>query len=71
MMKIAIYPNADGTLSILYPSAKYHSIQACCERFVPTGVKFKIIENTDLPDSEFRDAWQYPEIETDFDGVGT
>ena len=69
-MQIAIYPNADGTLSILYPSAKYHSIQACCERFVPTGVKFKLIENTDLPDSEFRDAWQYPEIETDFDGVG-
>ena len=35
---------------------------------VPTGVKFKIINSSDLP-SDFRDAWEYDFTES-YDGVG-
>ena len=37
---------------------------------VPSGVKFKIIDSSDLPpDRDFRDAWDF-DFTTDFDGVG-
>ena len=37
---------------------------------VPTGVKYKIIDHTDLPkESDFRDAWEF-DFSKDFDGVG-
>lgn len=71
-MKLAIFPNTEGTISVLIPAPNCNlTLEEICAKDVPTGVKYKIIEHTDLPeDREFRNAWQYPQIETDFDGVG-
>ena len=71
-MKLAIFPNDSGTISVLVPAPNCGlSLMDICLKDCPTGVKFKIIDSSDLPaDREFRDAWEYPQIETDFDGVG-
>ena len=71
-MQLAIFPNTEGTISVLVPAPNCGlTLEQICAKDVPTGVKYKIIEHTDLPeDREFRNAWQYPQIETDFDGVG-
>ena len=37
---------------------------------IPSGVKYKIIDSTDLPqERDFRDAWEYNFTDS-FDGVG-
>lgn len=71
-MKLAIFPNTEGTISVLVPAPNCGlTLEQICAKDVPTGVKYKIIDSSELPaDREFRDAWQYPQIETDFDGVG-
>ena len=71
-MKLAIFPNTEGTISVLVPAPNCGlTLEQICQKDVPTGTKYKIIDSSELPaDREFRDAWQYPQIETDFDGVG-
>ena len=68
---VAIYQeNGSDTLSMLIPSMDCGlSIQEICEKDVPSGVKYKILNISDLPDLDFRNAWEY-DFTTDFDGVG-
>ena len=69
-MKLAIYPNKT-TISVLVPAPNCSlSFEEICAKDVPTGVKFKIIDASDLPpDRDFRNAWDF-DFTTDFDGVG-
>jgi hypothetical protein len=67
-MKIIIFPNETG-IAVMTPTGEL-SLEETAKQDVPTGVKYKIIESTDLPqDRDFRNAWEYDFI-TDFDGVG-
>lgn len=46
------------------------SLEETALKDVPTGVKYKIIDSTNLPtDRDFRNAWEF-DFSTDFDGVG-
>ena len=68
-MKKIIYPFEDK-LSVIHPTGEL-SIEATAKQCVPTGVKYKIIEPTDLPqERDFRGAWEF-DFSKDFDGVGT
>ena len=67
-MKKIIYPNGVG-IGIITPTGDL-SVEETAKKDVPTGVKYKIIDDTDLPSSrEFRNAWEF-DFTTDFDGVG-
>ena len=67
-MKTIIYPNETG-ITLLFPTGEL-SLEETALKDVPSGVKFKIIDNSDFPkDFEFRDAWEF-DFTTDFDGVG-
>ncbi|OUU46728.1 MAG: hypothetical protein CBC12_10705 [Candidatus Puniceispirillum sp. TMED52] len=73
-MKLAIFqPTDSDTISVLIPAPNCNlTLEEICAKDVPTGVKYKVIEHTDLPeDREFRNAWVAPDLETDFDGVGS
>ena len=66
-----IYPTDDGGVSIIVPADCGLTIEKIASKDVPTGVKYKVIDISDLPgDRTFRGAWEYPKIETDYDGVG-
>jgi len=68
---IAIYKeNGSNNLSILIPAKNCGlSITEICKKDVPTGVKYKILNISDLPDRDFMGAWEF-DFSKDFDGVG-
>ena len=69
-MKLAIFPN-DETISVLVPAPNCGlTLEQICAKDVPTGVKHKIIDSSELPaDREFRNAWDY-DFTNSYDGVG-
>jgi len=67
-MKKIIYPNETG-IAVIIPTGEL-SVEETALKDVPSGVKYKIIDSTDLPtDRDFRNAWEF-DFTTDFDGVG-
>ena len=69
-MKLAVFPN-DETISVLVPAPNCGlTLEEIFAKDVPTGVKFKIIDSSELPtDREFRSAWDY-DFTNSYDGVG-
>ena len=68
MKQRIIYPSESG-IAVITPSGVL-SIEETALKDVPTGVKYKIIDSTDLPaNKDFRNAWEYDFTES-FDGVG-
>lgn len=71
-MKI-IYKNEFGGVSILHPTDEalsFMSIDEIARKDVPTGLAYKIVEDSEVPtDRTFRDAWTVGEA-TLTDGVG-
>lgn len=68
---IAIYKKNDAeTLSILIPALNCGlTIQEICKKVVPTGVKYKLFNISDLPDLDYLSAWEY-DFTDSYDGVG-
>ena len=47
------------------------TIEELAQHIVPTGEKYKIVEDSEVSsDRSFRDAWEY-DFTTDYDGVGS
>ena len=71
-MKI-IYKNESGGVSILHPTDEalsFMSIDDIAKKDVPTGLSYKIVEDSEIPtDRTYRDAWTVDET-TLSDGVG-
>ena len=72
-MKKIIYKNPDNTVSIIVPSAEalsFMTIEQIAKKDVPTGLKYKIVDVSEVPsDREFRNAWTIDDTELT-DGVG-
>jgi ribosomal protein S12 len=67
-MKKIIYPQETG-IAIIQPSGDL-SVEETALKDVPSGVKYKIIDASDLPqERNFRNAWEF-DFTTNFDGVG-
>ena len=63
-----IYPQETG-IAVITPTGEI-PLEETALKDVPSGVKYKIIDDTDLPpDRDFRDAWEY-DFSENFDGVG-
>ena len=70
MTKRILFQNLDGGISVITPSGEL-SVEETAKKDVPTGVKYKIIDSSDLPqERDFRNAWEY-DFTNSFDGVGT
>ena len=67
-----IYKTAENTVSVLVPSPNWTgTMEELAQKDVPTGLKYKIVEDSDIPsDRSFRNAWDVDEAELT-DGVGT
>ena len=66
-----IYKTPENTVSVIVPSPEWTgTMEELAQKDVPTGLKYKIVEDSDIPsDSSFRDAWEVDEAELT-DGVG-
>jgi hypothetical protein len=69
-MKI-IYKTLENTVSVISASPEWSgTMEELAKKDVPTGLKYKIVEDSDIPtDRSFRDAWEVDEAELT-DGVG-
>jgi hypothetical protein len=56
-----IYPNDDGSVSIIVPAVECGlTIEEIAAKDVPEGKPYKIVDVADIPsDRTFRDAWEY------------
>ena len=67
-MKKIIFPQETG-IAVIHPTGEL-SVQETAKKDVPSGVKYKIIDDSNLPeDREFRDAWEY-DFTDSYDGLG-
>tara|TARA_R100000234_G_C4927530_1_gene146949 strand:+ start:322 stop:537 length:216 start_codon:yes stop_codon:yes gene_type:complete len=67
--KIIIYPQEKG-IAVIYPTGEI-LLEETALKDVPSGVKFKILDVSDLPtDRDFRNAWEYDFDKNKYDGVG-
>jgi len=67
-MKKIIYPNETG-IAVIIPTGEL-SLEETALKDVPSGVKYKIINSSDLPqERDFRNAWEF-DFTDSFDGVG-
>nr|BAR26425.1 hypothetical protein [uncultured Mediterranean phage uvMED]BAR26488.1 hypothetical protein [uncultured Mediterranean phage uvMED] len=73
-----VYRQEDGTVAIIAPSlteinpatGNIWTIEEIAAKDVPTGLKYKIIEDSDVPtDRSFRNSWTVDESDLT-DGVG-
>ena len=63
-----IYPQETG-IAVITPTGEL-SLEETALKDVPTGVKYKIIDSSDLPqERDFRNAWEY-DFTDSYDGVG-
>jgi len=70
MSKRIIYKDNEGNLAVIIPIDNNLTIEQIARKDVPTGKPYKIIEQTDLPNSrEYRNAWTIDDSELT-DGVG-
>ena len=74
MSKVIIYKQPSGLLSVIYPiqeAVDTHGIEAIALKDVPAGFKFKIIDESELPqDRSKRNQWTVDD-EYLTDGVGS
>jgi hypothetical protein len=60
-----IYPNDDGSVSIVIPAPEAletMTIEEIAAKDVPAGKPYKIVDVADIPiDRTFRNAWEYLE----------
>lgn len=58
--KIIIYPRSEGGVAILYPSYDCGlTLEEIANKDVPKNTPYKIIETSQLPDTEFMGAWEW------------
>jgi hypothetical protein len=73
MSKVAIYKHDENTVSVVYPSDEalaIFDIYTIAKKSIPSGKKFKILDNTALPQTrEQKNAWIVNEKDLT-DGVG-
>ena len=66
-----IYKTPENTVAVVIPSPNWGgTMEELAQKDVPTGLKYKIVEDSDIPsDRTFRNAWEVDEAELT-DGVG-
>jgi len=69
-MKI-IFKTPENTVTVIITSPNLSvTMEEVAQKNVPTGLKYKIVQDSDIPsDQTFRDAWEVDEAELT-DGVG-
>jgi len=65
-----IYKTSENTVSVIAQSHNWSgTLEELAQKDVPTGLKYKIVEDSDIPsDRSFRNAWEVAESELT-DGV--
>lgn len=70
-MKCIAYKNQDGRVSVVYPALEYQDqIQMIADKDVPSGIYYVIMDESELPSRETREAWELVLNANNSNGVG-
>jgi hypothetical protein len=70
-MKCIAYTRQDGGVSVVHPAPEFiDRIEMIANKDVPAGLLYKILNVSDLPPRETRNAWQLDLNESNADGKG-
>jgi hypothetical protein len=72
MTQVIIYPQENGSITVVYPTGEL-AIEEVCRKDVPAGVPYKVVNKADLPEqySEFFNAWEADFSSPDGHGIGS
>jgi len=63
MEKRIVYPNDEGGVSVIIPTAEWlseHTIEELAAKDVPAGKDYHIVDVSEIPsDRSFRNAWEW------------
>ena len=63
MEKRIVYPNDEGGVSVIIPTAEWlseHTIEELAAKDVPAGKDYHIVDVSEIPsDRTFRNAWEW------------
>jgi hypothetical protein len=70
-MKCIAYTRKDGGVSVVHPAPEFVDIiETIADKDVPAGLLYKILNISDLPSRETRNAWQLDLNKSNADGKG-
>jgi hypothetical protein len=70
-MKCIAYTRQDGGISVVYPTQEFQDkIEMIADKDVPSGLYYKILNISDLPQRESRSAWELYLDASNSDGIG-
>ena len=70
-MKRIIYKTESGGVAVMVPTPdclQSHTVEEIALKDVPAGLAFKIVDESEIPNRDFRNAWEADM--TNPDGVG-
>ena len=70
-MKRIIYKTESGGVAVIVPTPdclQSHTVEEIALKDVPAGLAFKIVDESEIPNRDFRNAWEVDM--TNPDGVG-
>lgn len=73
MAQVIIYPNDDGSVSLITASQEFintHGITEVARKDVPAGKPYLILDSTALPSQEYFNAWEADFSTPDGQGIG-
>lgn len=71
MDKVIIYPDDDGSLSLVFPAPCGLTVAEIARKDVPAGKPYLIVDRSDIPsDTTYMAAWTADFSEPDGVGVG-
>lgn len=63
MYQRIVYPNDEGGVSVIIPTAEWlseHTIEELAAKDVPAGKEYHIVDVSEIPsDRTFRNAWEW------------
>jgi hypothetical protein len=70
-MKCIAYTRKDGGVSVIYPAPEYQDqIQMIADKDVPSGIYYVIMDESELPSRETREAWELILNAKNSNGIG-
>lgn len=59
-MQVIIFPNENGGVAVMYPALEYaDQIETIAVKDVPAGKPWRIVDESELPDRNTRDRWEW------------
>lgn len=71
MNKCIAYANLENGVSVIYPSLEFQEkVKMIADKDTPSGTYYKILNTSDLPQRETRNAWELNLDASNSDGIG-